>query len=100
MRTTQSEFVCLFCLFVFFLLRKTKSEFYLSQNTNVYSSKKIDDPFCETDLKNFYTSKIHGGNTGQTFRESDLASPAEGALDFDNDNVRGELYQFKLRFVK
>ena len=55
-------------LFVlFFFLSKTKSEFYLSQNTNVYSSKK-SDPFCETDLKNFYTSKIHGGNTGQTFR--------------------------------
>ena len=62
-------FVCfVFCFILFFfLLRTTKSEFYLSQNTNVYSSKKIDDPFCETDLKNFYTSKIHGGNTGQTF---------------------------------
>lgn len=37
---------------------------------------------------------------GKASDESDLASPAEGALDFDNDNVRGELYQFKLRFVK
>ena len=59
--------VNLFVLFCFFFLRKKKSEFYLSQNTNVYSSKKNDDPFCETDLENFYTSKIHGGNTGQTF---------------------------------
>ena len=60
-------FVLFFVLFCFVFLRKKKSEFYLSQNTNVYSSKKNDDPFCETDLKNFYTSKIHGGNTGQTF---------------------------------
>ena len=37
---------------------------------------------------------------GKPSDESDLASPTEGALDFDNDNVRGELYQFKLRFVK
>ena len=35
-------FVCfVFCFILFFfLLRTTKSEFYLSQNTNVYSSKK------------------------------------------------------------
>ena len=34
--------VNLFVLFfvLFFFLSKTKSEFYLSQNTNVYSSKK------------------------------------------------------------
>ena len=42
-------FVLFFVLFCFFFLRKKKSEFYLSQNTNVYSSKKNDDPLCETD---------------------------------------------------
>ena len=37
---------------------------------------------------------------GKPPNESELASPAEGALSFDKDNVRGEVYPFQQRFVK
>ena len=92
-------FVCFVCLF-FFLLRKTKSEFYLSQNTNVYSSKKSMTLFVKQILRTFTLPRFMAEIPGKPSDERDLASPAQGALDFDNDNVRGELYQFKLRFVK
>ena len=58
-------FVCFVCLFFFCCVKQRASFIYLK--TQMSTHLKNDDPFCETDLKNFYTSKIHGGNTGQTF---------------------------------
>ena len=56
--------------------------------------------FVKQILRTFTLPRFMAEIPGKPSDERDLASPAEGALDFDNDNVRGELYQFKLRFVK
>ena len=58
-------FVCFVCFFFFCCVKQRASFIYLK--TQMSTHLKNDDPFCETDLKNFYTSKIHGRNTGQTF---------------------------------